>query len=74
VSQRGQSLRQRFNKHTQKSRYDRQNNTIHDHFCGGAYRGTENITIQVLLVLQTFREGKQLPNEKKKDKNRTLVD
>ncbi|XP_065892734.1 uncharacterized protein [Dysidea avara] len=53
VGQTGQSLKDRFKRHLQKIRDYRETNTMHEHFRRGACKGTHNMVLQVLHVLQT---------------------
>ena len=53
VGQTGQSLKDRFKRHLQKIRDYREMNTMHEHFRRGACKGTHNMVLQVLHVLQT---------------------
>ena len=41
----------------------REANTVHDHFRKGHCRGTENVRVQVLHILETVKDGKSLLRE-----------
>ena len=51
VGQTGQSLRHRFYRHLDRINHYRQASTLHEHFARGTCRGTHNVTVQVLHVL-----------------------
>jgi len=61
VGQTSQSLKERMIRHMQKIDNTNDSNTLHDHFRKRQCRGTQNIIIQVLHVLETNRDGKALP-------------
>ena len=51
VGQTGQSLRDRFKKHLQKIKYNKEANTLHEHYNRGTCKGAHNMMVQVLHVL-----------------------
>ena len=51
VGQTGQSLRHRFYRHLDRINHYRQASTLHEHFARGTCRGTHNVRVQVLHIL-----------------------
>ena len=65
VGQTGQTLRQRITGHLRKIEDGKEANTVHDHFRKGECRGTRNLRVQVLHVLETVKDGKSLSMEQR---------
>ena len=48
VGQTGQSLKERFKKHLQKIKHNKEANTLHKHFNRGACKGVHNMIVHIL--------------------------
>ena len=55
VGQTGKSLKERFKKHLQKIKYNKEANTLHEHFNRRTCKGVHNMAVQILQVYQMNR-------------------
>ena len=66
VGQTGKSLKERLYKHLQKIKYNKEANTLHEHFNRGTCKGVHNMIVQILQVVDcTNLSNEQIETELK---------
>jgi len=66
VGQTGKSLKERLYKHLQKIKYNKEANTLHEHFNRGTCKGVHNMIVQILQAVDcTNLSNEQIETELK---------